>query len=81
MFGYSILYLNDIARADDQIDLSVNTSQIPPGVVGAARPALAFRCTDFWPQGVTLWAGVVARMNQPTATKTRVDRHVRLLVN
>ena len=52
-FGYTFLYWNDVARAGDQIDLSVNTSQIPPGtLVGAARPAFAFRSTDFWAQGM-----------------------------
>ncbi|QDV83739.1 hypothetical protein TBK1r_26810 [Stieleria magnilauensis] len=52
-FGYTFLYWNDVARAGDQIDLNVNTSQIPPGVlVGAARPAFAFRSTDFWAQGL-----------------------------
>ena len=52
-FGYSFLYWNDVARAGDQIDLSVNPSQIPPGVlVGPATPAFAFRSTDFWAQGL-----------------------------
>ena len=52
-FGYSFLYWNDVARAGDQIDLSVNTSQIPPGVrVGNRRPVFAFRSTDFWAQGL-----------------------------
>lgn len=51
--GYSFVYWNDVSRAGDQIDFGINTSQIPPGMLtGAARPAFAFRSTDFWAQGI-----------------------------
>jgi hypothetical protein len=51
--GYSLIYWNDVARAGDQIDTTVNTSQLPPGaLVGAARPAFAFEDTNFWAHGV-----------------------------
>lgn len=52
-FGYSILYWSDAARAGDQIDTTINPTQIPPGVlVGQARPAFPSRTTDFWAQGL-----------------------------
>ena len=53
LFGYSFLYWSDVARAGDQIDLGINPSQIPPGIlVGSARPALTFEKTNFWAQGL-----------------------------
>lgn len=51
--GYSILYWRNVARAGDQIDTTVNPTQIPPGtLVGEDRPAFPFRTTDFWAQGL-----------------------------
>ena len=51
--GYTFLYWSDVNRAGDLIDLSVNPTQIPPGTLdGTARPAFAFRSTDFWAQGL-----------------------------
>ena len=53
VFGYSILYWSDVARAGDQIDLGVNPSQIPPGMLaGPARPGFPFEQTGFWAQGL-----------------------------
>ena len=53
LFGYSFLYWSDVARAGDQIDLSINTSQIPPGILtGPAQPAFPFDETGFWAQGL-----------------------------
>jgi hypothetical protein len=50
--GYSFLYINRVARPGDQIDTTVNPTQIPalsPGpLVGPARPAFQFNSTDFW---------------------------------
>jgi hypothetical protein len=52
--SYSYLYWNNVMRAGDQIDLVVNSSQIPPGtLVGAARPVFIGRDSDFWAQGVS----------------------------
>ncbi|MBW3596940.1 MAG: BBP7 family outer membrane beta-barrel protein [Planctomycetes bacterium] len=51
--GYSVLYWSDVARAGDQIDVGVNPSQIPPGMLaGPPRPAFAFEQTGFWAQGL-----------------------------
>jgi hypothetical protein len=56
--GYSVIYLSNAVRPGDQIDLTINTSQIPPltglfAPMGPPRPAFSFRDTDFWAQGVT----------------------------
>ena len=52
-FGYSFLYWSRVERAGDQIDTTVNPTQIPPGALaGEARPAFPFNTTDFWAQGV-----------------------------
>ncbi len=53
--GYQIIYWSDVARSGDQVDLAVNSTQIPPGVlVGPARPAFRFQETDFWAQSLNL---------------------------
>ncbi len=57
--GYTFLYASDVARPGDQVDRSVNVTQIPPPIgagtlIGPARPAFAFNNTDFWAQGVNL---------------------------
>ncbi|HET7719587.1 MAG TPA: BBP7 family outer membrane beta-barrel protein, partial [Acidimicrobiales bacterium] len=57
--GYTVLYWSSVVRPGDQVDLLVNASQIPSnllptGLVGPARPAVLFRDTDFWAQGVNL---------------------------
>src|SRR5262249_44560472 len=36
--GYSIIFLDDIARSADQIDLTVNPNLFPPAAAGAAGP-------------------------------------------
>ncbi len=52
--SYSFLYWSNVSRAGDQIDLVVNSSQIPPGtLVGAPRPAFVRHDTDFWAQGIS----------------------------
>ena len=54
--GYSFLYLSQAARPGDQIDLNLNTTQIPtaPDFGGPAgtSPALLIRDGDFWAQGL-----------------------------
>ena len=57
--GYTFLYLSDVARPGNQIDRTVNTSQLPTQLgggmlVGAPRPGFVFKGTDFWAQGLTL---------------------------
>jgi hypothetical protein len=57
--SYSFIYWNDVARAANQIDRTVNVSQVPTSVLfgtpgGPARPGFIFDSTDFWAQGVSL---------------------------
>jgi len=50
--GYSFIYWSNVTRAGDIMDLTVNTSQLPPGtLVGPARPAFQWNDSDFWAQG------------------------------
>ena len=56
--GYSLLWVNTVARAGEQIDPVVNVSQFPirsgnGPLAGPARPAFDFHATDFWAQGVS----------------------------
>lgn len=51
--GYTFVYWSSVLRAGDQIDTTVNTSQIPPGtLVGDPRPLNRAADTDFWAQGI-----------------------------
>jgi hypothetical protein len=55
--GYSVLWIDNVARAGDQIDTTINPSQLPTprgqgALNGAARPAFHFEGTDFWAQGI-----------------------------
>ena len=55
VIGYRFMYWTDVARAGQQIDTGINTSQIPPGTLtGAARPSPAMHFTDFWAQGLNV---------------------------
>jgi Putative beta barrel porin-7 (BBP7) len=54
--GYTFLFWNDATRPGEQIDRTVNLSQVPsavgPGTLaGAAHPVALFRDTEFWAQG------------------------------
>lgn len=52
-FGYTAMAWSDVLRASEQIDLNVNTSQIPPGTLeGRSRPTFPFSTTSFWAQGL-----------------------------
>jgi hypothetical protein len=56
--GYSFVYWSNVVRPGDQVDLTVNPTQLPttsltPQLVGAPRPQPLFRDTDFWAQGVS----------------------------
>jgi hypothetical protein len=52
--GYNFLYWNNVARAGNQVDTSVNTNLLaPPLGGGPSRPAFSFNGSEFWAQGVT----------------------------
>jgi hypothetical protein len=51
--GYNALYLSNVVRPGTIIDRSVNPDLLPPPLASSpARPAFAFKGTDFWAQGV-----------------------------
>ncbi len=53
--GYSLIIWGQVMRAGDQIDLNVNTSQIPPDTLtGDPRPLVPFASTTFWAHGLQL---------------------------
>lgn len=53
--GYTFLFWGRVARAADQIDFTVDPSQIPPAgtSTAATRPERAFGQSDLWVQGVS----------------------------
>jgi hypothetical protein len=58
LVGYDVLYWSNAVRPGDQIDRVLDVTRIPNFNVGAtptgqARPALPFRQSDFWVQGIT----------------------------
>jgi Putative beta barrel porin-7 (BBP7) len=55
--GYNFLYWTSVVRPGNQIDRTVNPSQVPTdasftGLTGPARPVLVPQTSDFWTQGV-----------------------------
>jgi hypothetical protein len=59
--GYTFLYMSNVVRPGDQIDTTVNTTQLPdytgPGTLsGPARPAFTWRDTGMWVQGINVGA-------------------------
>ena len=56
--GYSGMYLSNVVRAGEQIDTRINSSQAPiatpGGVFGPPLPAVLFKRSDFWAQGVNM---------------------------
>ena len=57
--GYSFLYVNNLARPGRMVDTSVNLTQQTGDLEGPARPAFAFKESDFWLQGMNFglnWA-------------------------
>ncbi len=54
--GYHLVYWSQFAGAADQIDRTLNLSQIPDPalIVGPVRPEFKFAGSDFWVQGITL---------------------------
>ncbi len=51
--GYDFLYLSDVVRAGDQVDLRVNPNQLRGVAAGPALPAFNFHGSDYWAQGVS----------------------------
>jgi hypothetical protein len=62
--GYTFLYWSSVARPGDQIDRGVNRTDLPtsqsydPAIGGPQRPAVIFRSTDFWAQGINVGLGL-----------------------
>jgi hypothetical protein len=55
--GYNFLYISDAVRPGDQIDRTVNPSQVPLATLGGPftgpdRPTARINTTDFWVQGL-----------------------------
>ncbi len=53
--GYSLVYIGNVVRPGDQVDLDVNPNLLPPENVpftGALRPQFTFVETDYWVQGL-----------------------------
>lgn len=51
-FGYSFIYWTHVAQAGDQIDLSINPTQIDGALVGAARPEFPGNDSSFYVHGL-----------------------------
>ncbi|MEM8681392.1 MAG: BBP7 family outer membrane beta-barrel protein, partial [Planctomycetota bacterium] len=57
LVGYSFIYLGNVLRPGDQIDLDVNPDQLAPPldpIVGPLRPEFVFRQTDYWAHGLNV---------------------------
>jgi hypothetical protein len=55
--GYDFLYWTNVVRPGDQIDRTVNGTQLAPRTgpfVGPARPAFTFKEGDFWAHGTNI---------------------------
>ncbi len=58
LIGYSFLYWSSVVRPGSQIDRVIDVSQIPNSGLMATptaqgRPAVLFKSTDFWAQGIS----------------------------
>ena len=58
--GYSLIYLTKAARANDQIDFTVNPNLFPPAVPAATplRPGFQENHSDFWIQSLNVGVDV-----------------------
>ena len=58
--GYSLIYLTKAARANDQIDFTVNPNLFPPAVPLATplRPGFQENHNDFWIQSLNVGVDV-----------------------
>jgi hypothetical protein len=57
--GYDFLFITDVIRPGEQIDTTINPTQLPtstgPGTLnGTSRPQFSFRSKEYWAQGVNL---------------------------
>jgi hypothetical protein len=54
--GYSVIFWTDVARASEQVDLTINPNLFPPPVAGAtpSHPAFVLQKADLWVQTVNL---------------------------
>jgi len=53
--GYTVVYISEVARPGDQVDMVVNPNLLPPEVepfTGPLRPSLDMSQTDYWAQGL-----------------------------
>ena len=53
--GYTFLYWDQVVRAGQQVDLTVNPNLLPPvtaPVSGPLRPAPRLENSSFWAQGI-----------------------------
>jgi hypothetical protein len=50
--GYTVIYMDNVVRSGDQIDLGINPTQIGGALVGDARPAFNFVEDDLFVHGV-----------------------------
>jgi len=57
--GYSFIYWSKVVLAGDIIDTTINPTQLPGPLVGAARPTVSLFDDDFWYHGIS--AGVNVR--------------------
>ncbi|HZU36528.1 MAG TPA: BBP7 family outer membrane beta-barrel protein [Gemmataceae bacterium] len=57
--GYDFLYWTDVARPGDQVNLNINTNNIPPVIPGGpAQPAFQLHESSFWAQGINFGLGI-----------------------
>ena len=55
LVGYTAIVWNQVARAGDQIDTTVNTNLIPPPIPGGPnRPSFSLHTSDLLLQGITI---------------------------
>lgn len=57
--GYNFMWWNSVVRPGDQIDTGLDVNRIPnftgsPNALTTSRPAVPFKTTDFWAQGVSV---------------------------
>ena len=52
--GYSFMYVTNVARPADQIDLNLDTNQFPPAIASGTFPRSQFNDEDVWLQGLNL---------------------------
>lgn len=57
--GYTLIYISNVVRPGNQIDHTVNPTQVPTDQDfgkggGPPRPAFSFHSSDFWAQGINL---------------------------